>query len=141
MSHVQSGTTARRMVRLAMTACAVPALILVPAAASAATVSQPNKAQTEYAERSNASHPNKAQAEYAERSNASHPNKAQAEYAERTAPRNQPPATTSHPVQLPSGSDPVAWQLALSAAAGSALTVLAMAGARRVGNRRRTAVA
>ncbi|HZI97842.1 MAG TPA: hypothetical protein VFD41_10000 [Actinomycetales bacterium] len=73
----------------------------------------------------------KAQVEYLERQGAPHPPKAQIEHAERGAePANKPGSATS--ISDSSTGNAVAWQLALSAAAGAAVTGVVLVGTQRV---------
>jgi hypothetical protein len=115
----------------ALTAAALP---LLPAIAVADDGPHPSKAQIEYQERVAAAtqHPTKAQIEYAERSRAA----AGAPASATAGSRSQ---TTSR-VPISDGGDAAAWQLALSAAAGAALTGGAVLASRQV-SRHRQAIA
>jgi hypothetical protein len=102
-------------------ALALSTLPLLPAIATADGDGRLTTAQVEYAERqaANRGHPTKAQIEAAERTNETQ--RSTSEDAG-SLPRRAP---------LPGGDDAAAWQIALSAALGAALTGAAVLGARQ----------
>jgi hypothetical protein len=119
---------------LGAAALTVAALPLFPAVALADNDPQPNKAQIEYQERVAAAsqHQTKAQIEYAERSQAAAGGSASSASGSQSGTASQAP--------ISDGGDAAAWQLALSAAVGAALTGGAVLASRQV-TRHRHAVA
>jgi hypothetical protein len=126
MSHfARAGATSA-----ALTLAALP---LLPVVAVADTGPHPSKAQIEYQERAAAAsqHPTKAQVEYAERSQAGANGPA-------TADGSRSRTGTQAPIS--DNGDAAAWQLALSAAVGAALSGGVVLASRQV-SRHRQAVA
>ena len=112
--------------RLLLGLSALPAVLLLPTSAAADTGAHRTKAQIEYAERQAASSAPSTQA--------------QSEYAERQAAGTTAASLTrGHAGSRSGGSDndAAAWQLALSAALGAAVTGGALVTAHQVAQHRR----
>lgn len=122
MSQLTNPTAARLLLALSV----LPTALLVPAAATAATAPS-TKAQVEHAEQQAATGTSKAQVEHAERTTSSRTTSTGT-----TTSTSRPPATGTS-----GGDDAAAWQLALSAALGAALTGGVVLASRQVTTHRR----
>ncbi len=123
MRHLTNPSAARLLLALTV----LPTALLVPTIAAADSSAPRTKAQIEHAEQLSAHTVTKAQVEHAERASAT-----------TTATRTTTTTTTRSPVTSGAGGgDAAAWQLAVSAALGAALTGGVLITSRRIVDHRR----